>query len=71
LARPIDREVHDGYAVTFGGTGLRPNWLIAIRRYLIAIAICNLVWETAQLPLYTIWHTGTPATIAGAVFHCR
>ena len=56
--------------MTFDGTGLRPNWLIAIRRYLIAIAIGNLVWETAQLPLYTIWQTGTPAAIAGAVLHC-
>ncbi len=50
---------------------VRPsNWLIAIRRYLVAIAIGNLLWETAQLPLYTLWRTGTPGAIAQAVLHC-
>lgn len=46
------------------------RWLIAIRRYLVAMAVGNLLWEAAQLPLYTLWRTGTPADIAGAVFHC-
>ena len=56
--------------MTRGPTELRPNWLIAIRRYLVAIAIGNLFWETAQLPLYTLWRTGTPGAIAQAVLHC-
>ena len=30
----------------------------------------NLIWEIAQLPLYTIWHTGNPGDIAFAVLHC-
>lgn len=51
-------------------TELRPNWLIAIRRYLVAIAVGNLLWETAQLPLYTIWRTGTRRAIAQAALHC-
>ena len=34
------------------------------------MAVGNLVWETAQLPLYTLWRTGTPAQIAAAVVHC-
>ena len=33
-------------------------------------AALNLVWEIAQLPLYTIYATGTPSGIAFAVFHC-
>jgi hypothetical protein len=49
---------------------LRPNWLIAVRRYLIAIAFGSLLWETAQMPLYTLWRTGTAAAIAQAVLHC-
>jgi len=28
------------------------------------------VWEAAQLPLYTLWRTGTPREIAFALFHC-
>jgi hypothetical protein len=48
----------------------RRVWLIAIRRYLIAMAVGNLLWETAQLPLYTLWGTGTPTAIAAAVLHC-
>jgi divalent metal cation (Fe/Co/Zn/Cd) transporter len=49
---------------------LRPNWLITIRRYLIAIAFGNLLWETVQMPLYTPRRTGTAAVIAQAVLHC-
>lgn len=30
----------------------------------------NLVWEVAQLPLYTLWGEGTPGEIAFAVLHC-
>jgi hypothetical protein len=56
--------------VTRAPAGLRLNWLIAIRRYLVAIAVGNLLWETAQLPLYTLWRTGTPGAIAEAVLHC-
>jgi len=30
----------------------------------------HLVWEVAQLPLYTLWHDSAPAVIAWAVVHC-
>jgi len=30
----------------------------------------NLVWEFAQLPLYTIWHEGTEREIVFAAVHC-
>ncbi len=47
-----------------------PRWLGALRIYLAITAAAHLIWEIAQLPLYTIWSTGTPREIAFAVFHC-
>ena len=46
------------------------GWLHALRRYLVVIAIADLVWETAQLPLYTVWTDGTPRDKVVAVLHC-
>lgn len=46
------------------------TWFQAWSRYLLATALLNLAWETAQLPLYTIWTTGTRAERAFAVIHC-
>lgn len=34
------------------------------------MAALNLLWEIAQLPLYTIYEEGEPAAIAFAVAHC-
>jgi hypothetical protein len=45
-----------------------PN--IVLRRYLIVSAAANLIWEFAQLPLYTIWRNGTPAETVFAAVHC-
>ncbi len=39
-------------------------------RYLAIIALGNLAWEIAQLPLYTIWSSGTWRELVIAVFHC-
>ncbi len=39
-------------------------------RYLAVTAVANLVWETVQIPLYTIWRTGSPGEIAFAIVHC-
>ena len=47
-----------------------PNWLFAIRRFAIAVAIGNLVWEFGQAPLYTLWQTGTAKEITFAALHC-
>ena len=44
--------------------------LRAIRIYLSLILLGNLIWEALQLPLYTIWQTGTPRQQAFAVVHC-
>jgi hypothetical protein len=45
-------------------------WLAALRRYLPLILVANLAWETAQLPLYTIWREGSVGQLAFAVLHC-
>lgn len=47
-----------------------PNWISALRVYLGTVALGNLAWETAHLPLYTIWMTGTVREKAFAVVHC-
>ena len=46
------------------------DWLRAFRVYLSVIMIGNLTWETIQLPLYTIWSTGTWREQTFAVVHC-
>ena len=46
------------------------DWLAALRTYLLASALGHLAWEVVQLPLYTIWSTGTLREVAFAVFHC-
>jgi hypothetical protein len=48
----------------------RPSWLDTLRRYLIVIAVANLVWECLHLPLYTIWREGSLYENAFAVVHC-
>lgn len=40
------------------------------KRYLPVLAAFNLVWEIAQLPLYTLWRETSPAYMAFAVAHC-
>ena len=41
-----------------------------IALYIGLAAIGHLLWEIVQLPLYTLWRTGTPHEIAVAVLHC-
>ncbi|HEY9567843.1 MAG TPA: hypothetical protein VIR38_07125 [Thalassobaculum sp.] len=60
-------EVGGSGAQRIGASG---EWLSVLRRYLAVIAVGNLAWEFAQLPLYTIWHGGTPREIAFAALHC-
>lgn len=45
-------------------------WLPALRRYFCVIVVGNLTWESAQLPLYTLWKTGSANEIMFAVVHC-
>ena len=46
------------------------GWLNVLRRYLVAMALGNLIWEFAHMPLYTLWETGSPGEIAFAAIHC-
>lgn len=48
----------------------RPDWRVALRRYLLFLAAANLLWEFAHLPLYTIWLTAKPPELVFAVLHC-
>lgn len=48
----------------------RGDWLSALRRYVAISALGNLLWEFAQLPLYTVWHEGSPQEIVFAAVHC-
>jgi hypothetical protein len=59
-------------ASTVGSKAPVPNgdWLLVLRRYMLFVAVTNLVWEFVHLPLYTIWETGTPFELAIAALHC-
>lgn len=39
-------------------------------RYLCAIVVGNIGWETIQLPLYTLWESGTQSYLTFVVLHC-
>lgn len=44
-------------------------WSFILRRYLPYLAFYSLVWETVQLPFYTLWAEPW-GRIAFAVVHC-
>ena len=46
------------------------NWHTGLRRYLLVTVVGHFAWEVVQLPLYTLWQTGTPREIVVAVLHC-
>lgn len=41
-----------------------------VASYLFLATLMNFVWEVAQLPLYTLWQTGTRGELIAAVAHC-
>ncbi len=49
-----------------GTSAARP----VLRRYVSAIAVGNLVWEGAHLPLFTLWQTSSAKYLAFVVLHC-
>lgn len=49
---------------------MTPIWLAALRRYFLTIALANLAWEFAHMPLYTIWRDGSAGEIVFAAVHC-
>ena len=46
------------------------RWLREVRFFVFGLFLLNLLWELLQLPLYTIWNTGTTREILIAVLHC-
>lgn len=50
--------------------GKRSDWPLALRWYLGVSLAAHLGWEVLQLPLYTLWSTGTLRQQAFAVLHC-
>ena len=46
------------------------SWTGALRRYLGVSLVAHLGWEILQLPLYTLWSTGTLRQQTFAVVHC-
>lgn len=46
------------------------TWWHAIRRYLVILALGNLLWEALQMPLYTLWYEGTVRQIVLYGLHC-
>jgi len=44
--------------------------LLRVALYIGLATAGHFVWEAAQLPLYTLWHTGTPREILSALLHC-
>ncbi len=59
--------------MTAGQQAFGPAWRdlgVAIALYIAMSAIGHLVWEIAQLPLYSLWNTASRAELAFAVLHC-
>jgi hypothetical protein len=55
--------------VTISGHVLRPLGR-NVSRYLFIVLVLNLIWETAQVPLYTLWWTAPAGYIVFALLHC-
>ena len=49
---------------------MSPTWLDVLRRYVLFSTLAHPLWEMAQLPLYTIWTTGSRRELVVAVAHC-
>lgn len=46
------------------------SFIQTLRRYFFVIALLNLIWEFAHMPLYTLWDTGGAGEIVFAAVHC-
>ena len=44
--------------------------MVRVPFYISLAAIGHFIWEAGQLPLYTLWWTGTPRAIVIALIHC-
>lgn len=41
-----------------------------VGRYFLFMVPASVIWEFAQMPLYTLWETGTRAEVGLAALHC-
>ena len=48
----------------------RFDWLDELRRYAGTLTLLNGLWETIQLPLYTLWREASWPKLFYAVLHC-
>jgi hypothetical protein len=55
---------------SFLDANTRPDWILALRRYLLFSLLGHFVWEAAHTQLYTISMQGNWSEIAFAVVHC-
>lgn len=46
------------------------SWLSWLRRYLLSLAIANLLWEALHMPLYALWNEAAPRQIITYGIHC-
>lgn len=51
-------------------TRRRSLGFLVLRRYVLVMALGNLAWEFAHMPLYTLWEAGTAREIAFVALHC-
>jgi hypothetical protein len=46
------------------------SWHGFLRRYVAVTLALNLIWEFAQLPLYTLWNNGSLGALLYSPAHC-
>lgn len=56
--------------VSHKDSDFQSGWLLVVRHYIVFVAVANLLWEFAQLPLYTLWYESTVEEIVFAAMHC-
>lgn len=69
----VDLPGAERSSVIFMKENLAPNGSLTVKFvavYAAYLAVGNLIWEIAQLPLYGIWFEATVYEIAYAVLHC-
>ena len=67
-SRLILRQPSDGIGTVFPRA--RQNRSRSVIIYLMTATAGNLIWEAGQLPLYTLWWSGTKGEILKALLHC-
>jgi hypothetical protein len=65
-----DRPIGSTRAARSAEVAAPGDWISALRRYLLAVVLGNLIWEFAQLPLYTVWQQDSARDIVVAAAHC-